>query len=78
LLVKVKGKPMVEMPAWINGSLVDYRYLITDFGAVDFTNDEACRMYADKIKELLNLGIDAIKTDYGEGCPRAGGALHWR
>jgi len=72
LLVKVKGRPMVEMPAWINGSLVDYRYLTADFGAVDFTSDEACRVYADKIKELLNLGIDAIKTDYGEGAPEQG------
>ena len=72
LLVRVKGRPMVEMPALRGGDVVTYRYLTDDFGAVDFTNPKACEAYASKIRELLKLGIDAVKTDYGEGAPEDG------
>ena len=71
-LVKVKGKPMIEMPAWKGGELFTYRYLTDDFGAVDFTKKEACDAYVEEIRRLLKLGIDAIKTDYGEGAPEEG------
>ncbi|WP_048062777.1 TIM-barrel domain-containing protein [Caldivirga maquilingensis] len=72
LLVKVNGRPMVETPAFIKGELVDYRMLTDDFGAVDFTNDDACRAYSERIRQLLELGADTIKTDYGEGAPENG------
>ena len=36
---------------------------------VDFTNPEACEWYAGKVKGLLDAGIDAIKTDFGERIP---------
>lgn len=36
---------------------------------IDFTNPEACDWYAGKIKELAALGVDAIKTDFGERIP---------
>lgn len=39
-------------------------------GLVDFTNPDARKWYKDKIKGLLKLGIDAIKTDFGERIPR--------
>ncbi len=36
---------------------------------VDFTNPEACSWYAGKVRGLLDAGIDAIKTDFGERVP---------
>ncbi|MGC8569752.1 MAG: TIM-barrel domain-containing protein [Caldivirga sp.] len=72
LLVKVKGEPMVEMPAWRGGELFTYRYLVDDFGAVDFTSRDACSAYVEEVRRLLKLGVDTIKTDYGEGAPEEG------
>lgn len=36
---------------------------------IDFSNPEACRWYAEQIKELIRLGAATIKTDFGEGIP---------
>lgn len=38
-------------------------------GLVDFTNPDACRWYADKLKTLLDMGVDCFKTDFGERVP---------
>ena len=38
-------------------------------GIVDFTNPEAYRWYQDKLRPLLEAGIDTIKTDFGERIP---------
>ncbi len=38
-------------------------------GFVDFTNPAACEWYADKLKSLLDMGVDTFKTDFGEGIP---------
>ncbi len=36
---------------------------------IDFTNPGACEWFASKIKGLAELGVDAIKTDFGERIP---------
>jgi alpha-D-xyloside xylohydrolase len=36
---------------------------------VDFTNPAACAWYAGKLKALLDMGVDAFKTDFGERIP---------
>lgn len=36
---------------------------------VDFTNPEACEWYASKIRALCDMGVTAIKTDFGERIP---------
>jgi len=36
---------------------------------VDFTNPAACKWYADKLKVLCEMGVDAFKTDFGERIP---------
>ena len=36
---------------------------------VDFTNPEACRWYSEKLKELIRMGVDCFKTDFGERIP---------
>lgn len=36
---------------------------------IDFTNPAAYEWYHGKIKELVELGVDAVKTDFGERIP---------
>lgn len=36
---------------------------------VDFTNPDACRWYADKLRQLCEMGVDTFKTDFGERIP---------
>jgi len=36
---------------------------------VDFTNPDACAWYQGKLKVLLDQGVDAFKTDFGERIP---------
>ncbi|MCR5033292.1 MAG: alpha-xylosidase [Lachnospiraceae bacterium] len=36
---------------------------------VDFTNPAAAKWYAGKIRDLLDMGIDCVKTDFGERIP---------
>jgi alpha-D-xyloside xylohydrolase len=38
-------------------------------GVVDFTNPQACKWYSDKLKHLLDMGVDCFKTDFGERIP---------
>ncbi len=38
-------------------------------GIVDFTNPDACRWFADHIRRLAGMGVDSIKTDFGERIP---------
>ena len=38
-------------------------------GIVDFTNKDAVRWYQDKLKALLDIGVDCFKTDFGERIP---------
>ncbi|WP_213450281.1 alpha-xylosidase [Rhizomonospora bruguierae] len=38
-------------------------------GLVDFTNPGARRWFADKLRGLLDMGVDAFKTDFGERIP---------
>jgi len=38
-------------------------------GLVDFTNPDATRWYQGKLRRLLDQGVDAFKTDFGERVP---------
>ncbi|HSK66810.1 MAG TPA: alpha-xylosidase, partial [Anaerolineales bacterium] len=38
-------------------------------GIVDFTNPEACKWFAEKLRVLLKTGVDTFKTDFGERIP---------
>ncbi len=38
-------------------------------GIVDFTNPDACKWYAGKLNELVDMGVDCFKTDFGERIP---------
>ncbi|MBK1878339.1 alpha-xylosidase [Pelagicoccus mobilis] len=43
---------------------------------VDFTNPEATAWYAGHLKRLLEMGVDALKTDFGERIPTEGVVYH--
>jgi hypothetical protein len=36
---------------------------------VDFTNPDACKWYQRYLRELIHMGIDSFKTDFGERIP---------
>jgi alpha-D-xyloside xylohydrolase len=38
-------------------------------GLVDFSNPDACRWYGDKLRALVDMGVDCFKTDFGERVP---------
>ena len=38
-------------------------------GIVDFTNPDACKWFQSKLRALLDMGVDAFKTDFGERIP---------
>jgi alpha-D-xyloside xylohydrolase len=38
-------------------------------GIVDFTNPDACQWYGDKLRALVDMGVDTFKTDFGERIP---------
>lgn len=38
-------------------------------GIVDFTNPEARRWFQDKLRALIDVGVDCFKTDFGERIP---------
>jgi len=38
-------------------------------GIVDFTNPAACKAFQGKLRVLLEMGVDAFKTDFGERIP---------
>ncbi len=53
-----------------NGEVWQTDFWQTGMGLVDFTNPAAREWFKDKVKALLNQGVDAIKTDFGERIPR--------
>lgn len=38
-------------------------------GIVDFTNPKARRWYGEKLQDLIDVGVDCFKTDFGERIP---------
>jgi alpha-D-xyloside xylohydrolase len=38
-------------------------------GIVDFTNPEACEWYSGYLRQLMDIGVDSFKTDFGERIP---------
>jgi len=48
---------------------VDFDGPSVDFGAVDFTHPQGRAWFAERIRDLVRLGVDVIKTDFGEGIP---------
>ena len=57
---------LVERP---NGDVWQWDQWQAGMALVDFTNPDACRWYGDKLRTLLDMGVDCFKTDFGERIP---------
>lgn len=58
LLKRKDGKGVKQIDTWQPG-----------MGFVDFTNPDAVKWYTDKLRGLLEMGVDCFKTDFGERIP---------
>jgi alpha-D-xyloside xylohydrolase len=52
-----------------NGDIWQWDMWQAGMGILDFTNPEARQWFAEKLRGLLNMGVDAFKTDFGERIP---------
>lgn len=52
-----------------NGDVWQWDMWQAGMALVDFTNPAACAWYQDKLKALLDIGVDCFKTDFGERIP---------
>lgn len=58
LVKRADGKGIKQIDNWQPG-----------MGLVDFTNPAATKWYTDKLRTLLDMGVDCFKTDFGERIP---------
>lgn len=52
-----------------NGEVWQWDLWQPGLAVVDFTNPAARQWYADKLRTLLDMGVDCFKTDFGERIP---------
>ncbi|MFB5679156.1 alpha-xylosidase [Paenibacillus terreus] len=52
-----------------DGSVWQWDRWQSGMGLVDFTNPAAVRWFKDKLIELVDMGVDSFKTDFGERIP---------
>lgn len=52
-----------------NGDVWQWDMWQPGMGIVDFTNPKACKWFKGKLEELLDMGVDCFKTDFGERIP---------
>lgn len=57
-LKRADGKGIRQLDSWQPGMAI-----------VDFTNPEAVKWYQDRLRRLLDTGVDCFKTDFGERIP---------
>lgn len=57
-LMRADGKGIRQLDSWQPG-----------MGIVDFTNPAAVKWYQDRLRRLLDMGVDCFKTDFGERIP---------
>lgn len=53
----------------VNGDVWQWDLWQPGQAIVDFTNPGACSWFAEKLKALLDIGVDCFKTDFGERIP---------
>ena len=52
-----------------DGSVWQTDMWMSGMAIVDFTNPAACEWYAGRLGEIVDMGVDCIKTDFGERIP---------
>jgi alpha-D-xyloside xylohydrolase len=53
----------------LDGDVFQWDRWQSGMALVDFTNPEACRWFGDKLRALVEMGVDCFKTDFGERIP---------
>ncbi|MEW5817064.1 MAG: alpha-xylosidase, partial [Spirochaetota bacterium] len=64
-----EGKEKGYFARRADGSIYQVDYWQPGVAFVDFTNPQACAWYQAKLRELLDMGVDTFKTDFGESIP---------
>jgi len=64
-----EGAEMGYLVKRADGSVWQWDMWQAGMGLVDFTNPDAVTWYQDKLRTLLNQGVDSFKTDFGERIP---------
>ncbi|KAL1409068.1 hypothetical protein Q8F55_005892 [Vanrija albida] len=59
-----------------DGSVWQWDWWQPGMAVVDFSNPDAYKWYAGLIRELLDTGVDTIKTDFGERSPHKDVTFH--
>jgi len=59
-----------------NGDVWQWDMWQPGMALVDFTNPEATKWFQGFIEELMDMGVDAIKTDFGERIPMEGAVYY--
>lgn len=62
----VKNGYFIKRP---NGNVYQWDMWQPGMAIVDFTNPAAREWYASKLESILDMGVDALKTDFGERIP---------
>ncbi|MFO7611304.1 MAG: glycoside hydrolase family 31 protein, partial [Clostridia bacterium] len=55
-----------------NGGIFHFDWFGKQYALMDFSNDDAVKWYVGQIKQVLGMGVKAVKTDIAEGCPAEG------
>lgn len=53
----------------LDGSVWQWDMWQAGMGIIDFTNPEASQWFQNKLEQLVDMGVDAFKTDFGERIP---------
>ncbi|GIP23902.1 alpha-xylosidase [Paenibacillus sp. J22TS3] len=64
-----EGKRLGYLVNKPNGDVWQWNLWQPGMGLVDFTNPAACEWYAGYLRELVDMGVDSFKTDFGERIP---------
>ncbi|WP_152364347.1 alpha-xylosidase [Microlunatus speluncae] len=71
-----EGKDLGYLVRTTDGDVWQWDLWQAGMGLVDFTNPDARDWYGSKLKVLLDQGVDAFKTDFGERIPSEGVVWH--
>lgn len=64
-----EGKEKGYLVKKANGDVWQWNLWQPGMALVDFTNPDACEWYAGYLRELVDMGVDSFKTDFGERIP---------
>lgn len=64
-----EGKENGYLVKKANGDVWQWNLWQPEMALVDFTNPAACEWFAGYLRELVDMGVDSFKTDFGERIP---------